>query len=233
MPHGAGWCDGITAIKMAATDSKLPYRHVVIEGPIGVGKTTLAKRLAELYQAELLLERAEENPFLERFYKNPRQGAFPAQLFFLFQRSQQLQELRQTDLFAATRIADFLLDKDRLFARMNLDAEEFALYDQIYDRLAIQAPKPDLVVYLQAPVGVLQERIARRGISYESSMDREYLKRVTDAYTQFFHMYDATPLLIVNVTEINWVDNTQHFAELLSEICKPRRGRHYFNPSLR
>jgi deoxyguanosine kinase len=218
---------------MAGTDTKLPFRYVVIEGPIGVGKTTLAKRLAEVYQAEVLLENAEENPFLERFYKNPRQGAFPAQLFFLFQRSQQLQELRQSDLFASTRIADFLLDKDRLFARMNLDTEEFALYEQIYARLAIQAPKPDLVVYLQASVGVLQERIARRGISYETSMDRDYLRRVADAYTQFFHLYDATPLLIVNVTDINWVDNSAHFNELLTEIRKPRRGRHYFNPSLR
>jgi len=211
--------------------AELPYRFVVIEGPIGVGKTTLAKRLAELYRAELLLEKAEENPFLERFYKNPRQGAFPAQLFFLFQRIQQLNELNQNDLFASTRISDFLLDKDRLFARMNLDAEEYQLYEQIYEKLSIKTPKPDLVVYLQAPIGVLQERIARRGISYETGMDRAYLKRVADSYTQFFHMYDATPLLIVNVTDINWVDNTQHFEELLAEIRKPRRGRHYFNPS--
>jgi deoxyadenosine/deoxycytidine kinase len=215
---------------MNSTNDQLPYRYVVIEGPIGVGKTTLAKRLAERYQADLLLEQAEDNPFLERFYKNPRQGAFPAQLFFLFQRSQQLKELRQSDLFSSTRISDFLLEKDQLFARMNLDSEEFSLYTQIYDRLAIEAPKPDLVVYLQAPVGVLQERIARRGVSYELGMDKDYLKRVVDSYTQFFHMYDSTPLLIVNVTDINWVDNAQHFEELLNEILKPRRGRHYFNP---
>lgn len=214
---------------MSASD--LPYRFVVVEGPIGVGKTTLAKRLADLYQAELLLEQAEDNPFLERFYKNPRQGAFPAQLFFLFQRSQQLNELKQNALFSNTRVADFLLDKDRLFARMNLDAEEYQLYEQIYDKLAIQSPKPDLVIYLQAPIGVLQERIARRGVPYELCMDRAYLKKVADSYTQFFHLYDATPLLIVNVTDINWVDNKQHFEELLAEIKKPRRGRHYFNPS--
>ncbi|MBS0396463.1 MAG: deoxynucleoside kinase [Proteobacteria bacterium] len=206
------------------------HRYVVIEGPIGVGKTSLAQRLAGQYGAELVLERAEENPFLERFYRSPRTGAFPAQLFFLFQRARQMQQLRQSDLFAPLRIADFLLEKDRLFARLTLDDEEYALYEQVYERLAIDAPVPDLVVYLQAPADVLQERIARRGIRYEQGMEREYLERLVDAYTRFFHLYDAGPLLIVNAAEVDFVGNDAHFAQLEAEINRPRRGRHYFNP---
>ena len=205
-------------------------RYVVIEGPIGVGKTSLARRLAERQAAELVLEHAEDNPFLERFYRNPRTGAFPAQLYFLFQRSRQLQQLRQSDLFVPLRFADFLLEKDRLFARVTLDDEEYALYEQVYERLAIDAPVPDLVVYLQAPVDVLQERIARRGIRYEQGMEREYLARLADAYARFFHHYDAAPLLIVNAGEVDFVGNDAHFAQLEAEVGRPRRGRHYFNP---
>jgi deoxyadenosine/deoxycytidine kinase len=206
------------------------HRYVVIEGPIGVGKTSLARRLAAQYGAELVLERAEENPFLERFYRSPRTGAFPAQLYFLFQRARQMQVLRQSDLFAPVRVADFLLEKDRLFARVTLDDEEYALYEQVYERLAIDAPVPDLVVYLQAPADVLQERVARRGIRYEQGMEREYLERLVDAYTRFFHLYDAGPLLIVNAAEVDFVGNDAHFAQLEAEVNRPRRGRHYFNP---
>ncbi len=206
------------------------HRYVVIEGPIGVGKTSLARRLATQYGADLVLERAEDNPFLERFYRSPRTGAFPAQLYFLFQRARQMQQLRQSDLFAPVRVADFLLEKDRLFARVTLDDEEYALYEQVYERLAIDAPVPDLVVYLQAPADVLQERIARRGIRYEQGMEREYLERLVDAYTRFFHHYDAGPLLIVNAAEVDFVDNAAHYAQLEAEISRPRRGRHYFNP---
>jgi deoxyguanosine kinase len=206
------------------------HRYVVIEGPIGVGKTSLARRLAEFHGAELVLERAEENPFLERFYRSPRTGALPAQLHFLFQRTRQLQQLRQTDLFAPLRIADFMLEKDRLFARATLDDEEYSLYEQIYERLSIDAPCPDLVVYLQAPVDVLQERIARRGVRYEQGMEREYLERLVDAYTRFFHHYDAAPLLIVNAGEVDLIGSDEHFAQLNAEINRPRRGRHYFNP---
>ena len=205
-------------------------RYVVVEGPIGVGKTSLARRLAERQAADLVLEHAEDNPFLERFYRNPRTGAFPAQLYFLFQRSRQLQQLRQSDLFVPLRFADFLLEKDRLFARLTLDDEEYSLYEQVYERLAIDAPVPDLVVYLQAPVDVLQERIARRGIRYEQGMEREYLARLTDAYARFFHHYDAAPLLIVNAGEVDFVGNDAHFAQLEAEVARPRRGRHYFNP---
>ena len=206
------------------------HRYVVIEGPIGVGKTSLARRLATQYGADLVLERAEDNPFLERFYRSPRTGAFPAQLYFLFQRARQMQQLRQSDLFSPVRVADFLLEKDRLFARVTLDDEEYALYEQVYERLAIDAPVPDLVVYLQAPADVLQERIARRGIRYEQGMEREYLERLVDAYTRFFHHYDAGPLLIVNAAEVDFVDNDAHYAQLEGEVSRPRRGRHYFNP---
>jgi deoxyadenosine/deoxycytidine kinase len=206
------------------------HRYVVIEGPIGVGKTSLAQKLAPLMSADLILEHAEDNPFLERFYRSPRTGALPAQLFFLFQRSRQLQQVRQSDLFAPVRVSDFLLEKDRLFARVTLDDEEYSLYEQVYDRLAIDAPKPDLVVYLQAPVDVLMDRIARRGIRYEQAMERAYLERLVDAYTRFFHQYIESPLLIVNAADVDFLGNESHFAQLEAEVKRPRRGRHYFNP---
>jgi deoxyadenosine/deoxycytidine kinase len=210
--------------------SAFPHRHVVIEGPIGVGKTSLARRLAGMHGAELVLEQAGENPFLERFYRNPRANAFPAQLFFLFQRSRQMQALKQTDLFSPVRVSDFLLDKDRLFARLTLDDEEYALYEQVYERLSIDAPVPDLVVYLQAPVEVLEARIAKRGIKYEQGIERGYLERLCDAYARFFHNYVDAPLLIVNAAEADFAHDDADYAQLHAEIAKPRRGRHYFNP---
>jgi deoxyguanosine kinase len=170
-----------------------------------------------------VLEQAAENPFLERFYRNPRVGALPAQLYFLFQRAQQLAQLKQHDLFAPVRVADYLLAKDRLFARLTLDEEEFKLYEQVHDKLAIDAPQPDLVVYLQAPVDVLLERIARRGIQYESLIDRAYLTRLNEAYARFFHEYEATPLLIVNAAAIDPVSNEADFEEL--QLADHAHGR--------
>ena len=207
-----------------------PHRLVVVEGPIGVGKTTLARKLAATVGAESVLEQADENPFLERFYKNPRAAAFPAQLFFLFQRARQLQELRQQDMFAPLRVADYMLDKDRLFARMTLDDEEYSLYEQVYARLSLDAPRPDLVVFLQAPVDVLMERIARRGIRYEKYIEAAYLEKLIEAYTRYFHQYTASPLLIVNAAAIDPASDSRDFEELLDAIRRTRMGRHYFNP---
>ncbi len=207
-----------------------PHRFVVVEGPIGVGKTSLARRLAASFGSDLVLEQGDDNPFLERFYRNPRAAAFQTQLYFLFQRSRQMQELRQHDLFQRVRVSDYLLDKDRLFARLTLDDEEFGLYEQVYAKLAIDAPVPDLVVYLQAPVDTLLERIARRGIHYEQAIERRYLERLAEAYSRFFLEYDAAPVLIVNAAEIDPVGSEQDYAGLLAEIVRARRGRHYFNP---
>lgn len=207
-----------------------PHRYVVVEGPIGVGKTSLARRLAKSFGSELVLEQGDENPFLERFYRNPRAAAFQTQLYFLFQRARQIQDLRQADLFERVRVADYLLDKDRLFARLTLDDEEFALYEQVYERLAIDAPVPDLVVYLQAPVEVLLERIARRGIQYEQTIERRYLERLVESYSRFFLEYNTAPVLMVNASEIDLVGSDADYASLRREVARARKGRHYFNP---
>ncbi len=205
-------------------------RFIVVEGPIGVGKTTLARRLGETLGGELVLEQADQNPFLERFYRDPPATAFATQLHFLFQRAQQLTALRQADLFAPVRVADYLLEKDELFARLTLDASEYALYQQVHAKLAIEAPKPDLVVYLQAPVDVLIERIARRRIPMESRIERAYLERLNQAYARFFHDYEAAPLLIVNAATIDPAGNAADFEELLGAIQRMKRGRLYYNP---
>jgi deoxyadenosine/deoxycytidine kinase len=205
-------------------------RYIVIEGPIGVGKTSLARRLAHSLDSELLLEEAEANPFLERFYHNPRSAALPTQLFFLFQRARQIEELRQADIFSDTRISDFLIEKDRLFAEINLDRHELSLYDRVFESLNIEPPAPDLVVYLQAPVDTLLFRIARRGVEYEQRIARNYLERLNEAYARFFHDFDASPLLIVNASTIDPIHNEQHYNVLLEEICRIRSGRHFFNP---
>ncbi len=204
--------------------------YIVVEGPIGVGKTSLAHRLAETFGSELLLEGADANPFLDRFYIDPKSAALPTQLFFLFQRAQQLQDMRQGDMFTPVWVADFLMEKDRLFAQLTLDEDELKLYEQAYQHLAIDAPRPDLVIYLQAPVEVLMERIRKRDRECERGIDAAYLQRLVDSYTRFFHQYEDAPLLIVNAAGFNPVDNDMDYQTLLDQVKSIRTGRHYFNP---
>jgi deoxyguanosine kinase len=206
-------------------------RYIVVEGPIGAGKTALAKRLAQSLSAELILEEALENPFLERFYREGKSAALPTQMFFLFSRARQIEQLRQTDMFATVRVCDYLFAKDRLFAELNLDADELELYEQITDNLAVEAPVPDLVIYLQASVDVLFERIARRGIGFERMIDRAYLEQLTDIYARFFHAYNDGPLLIVNASEIDPVSNEADYQQLFRQIERTTGGRHFFNPT--
>lgn len=211
------------------TRAQLP-RFIAVEGCIGVGKTTLARNLAQLFNYDTLLEQPEHNPFLERFYRDPKSTALPTQLFFLFQRANQIQSLRQNDLFEPVRVADFLIDKDQLFARVTLDDDEFAIYRQVYDKLLIDAPRPDLVIYLQAPLNVLSERIRQRGMAAEQHISQEYLQALNDAYTEFFHYYDGAPLLIVNAQDLNLASNRDHFRQLVEYILTIKSGRHYYNP---
>lgn len=204
--------------------------YVVVEGPIGVGKTTLARKLASSFGSDLLLEGADENPFIEKFYENPKSAALPTQLHFLLQRARQLKEIRQKDMFSPVRVADFLIDKDRLFAELTLDDDELDLYEQVYSNLTIDVPKPDLVVYLQAPVEVLLDRIQKRGLSHEQLIEAAYLERLCDSYIRFFYQYTEAPLLIVNATNIDFASNQSDYQVLLERIMANRSGRHYFNP---
>lgn len=204
---------------------------IVIEGPIGVGKTTLARRLADSYGCDLLLEGAEDNPFLSKFYDNPKSAAFPTQLFFLLQRARQMQELRQSDLFNPVRISDFLIEKDRLFAELTLTDDELSLYEQVYQQLTFDVPEPDLVIYLQAPVHILRDRISQRGIDYEQKIESAYLERLTQSYVNFFHHYTNAPLLIVNSEDCDFVNNSNDYELLLEQINAQPKGRSYFNPT--
>jgi len=205
------------------------YRYIVVEGPIGVGKTSLTKKLAATLQADILLEGADDNPFLPKFYQDMERYALATQLFFLFQRVEQVRGLKQGDLFGTATVADFILDKDPLFARMTLSDEEFHLYQQIYGHLRPQTVMPDLVIYLQAPVEILFERVRRRGLSYERPISTEYLERLVESYSRYFYQYEASPLLIVNSENLNFVDDEQDYELLLMRIQGMRGGHEFFS----
>ena len=206
-------------------------RFIVVEGPIGVGKTSLARRLAKSFDGDLVLEHSEDNPFLEQFYKGGPGSALPAQLFFLFQRARQLEKLNQGDLFSPVRIADFHMFKDRLFAEISLSQAELKLYDQVVDSLDFEFPAPDLVIYLQASVDALMSRIANRSLDFERRMDRSYVEQVADAYARYFYDYDESPLLIVNASTIDPVRNDEDYDALYEQVRRITSGRHFFNPA--
>ena len=207
------------------------YPYIVVEGPIGCGKTTLAKMLADKFPVDYLSEKAEANPFLPRFYQDAQRYALPTQLFFLFQRANQMTDLSQRDMFAKPIVADFFLEKDPIFARLNLDDEEYALYHNIYTHLQLKAPKPDLVIYLQTPLDALMERIEERSVTYEQDIPREYIERLANAYSEFFHNYNASPVLIVNNEKLNVLKNEDALDLLLNRIMQIKGQREFFNPN--
>jgi deoxyadenosine/deoxycytidine kinase len=206
------------------------FRYVVIEGPIGVGKTSLAKLLAKEFDARCILEKPEDNPFLPHFYQERKKYAFQTQIFFLLNRFQQQKEIAQLDLFNQVTLCDYIFAKDRIFASINLDDHELALYEQIFGLLNVQIPTPDLVIFLQARPEVLIHRIKSRNVSYEKEIDLEYLKTLTDGYNYFFFHYDESPLLVVNTSEIDFVNRKEDFSQLVREINQMKKGTSYFIP---
>lgn len=205
------------------------YKYVVVEGPLGVGKTTLARKIAQHFHAQTLLEQPEENPFLDRFYRDAARYALPAQMFFLFQRMNQLRDLGLIDLTSTQVVSDFLLDKDTLFARLTLADDEFSLYQQLYHALQPQAPKPDLVIYLQAAPETLIERVQKRGVAMEHGISELYLSRLSESYSRFFYDYEAAPLLIVNADHLNPIESDDDFSLLLTHLKNMRGRREFFN----
>ena len=205
-------------------------RYIVVEGPIGVGKTSLVELIGENFGSRAVLERVTENPFLPRFYQNPKRFAFQAQMFFLLSRYQQQRELSQQDLFSQSIVCDYLFAKDRIFASVNLDDDELALYQQIYELMDQRIPRPDLVIYLQAPTEVLRQRIKFRGRGYEREISREYIEAINEAYNRFFFSYNVTPLLIINTAEVDFVRNPEDFQDLVREIQRMKKGVQFYIP---
>ena len=216
-------------MKPAIKEVPLP-KYIAIEGPIGVGKTTLANKIATTFNYDAFLEQPAENPFLKNFYRNPSQSALATQLFFLFQRMQQIQDLKQRSLFETVRVADFLIEKDRLFAEVTLSNEEMDLYDKVYDHITLDAPSPDLVIYLQAPIDVLKDRITKRGNINEQYLTLEYLEKLNDAYSRFFLDYNDAPLLIINAADINLESNESDYESLITKIMSNQKGKNFINP---
>jgi deoxyadenosine/deoxycytidine kinase len=219
-----------TMIADASAAQSLP-KYLAIEGPIGVGKTTLARKLADVFTYPLMLEPVTENPFLDRFYAEGASQALPTQLFFLLHRARQVSDMPGNDLLDRSLVADFMIEKDELFAKLTLDAEEFRLYQQIQASLKVQPPVPDLVIYLQAPAKTLQSRVIGRGNTFEQSIEVDYLDALNDSYTEFFHYYEQAPLLIVNASEVDFANNDEHFLALLEQILCMEGTRQFYNPN--
>ena len=211
---------------------QLESRFVVVEGPVGSGKTSLAKRISEHVNGKLILEEPERNPFLENFYKDPRSNALPTELSFLFQRSKLLENINQEELFSNTNVTDFLFDKDQIFIEMNLTQDEIELFNKVKDSLSVKPPEPDLVIYLQAPVDVLMTRINMRSPSIDALIDKAYLEKLADAYAKFFYYYERAPLLVVNAESIDPIHNDDHFQMLFTELVSVKYGKHFFNNSV-
>ena len=205
-------------------------RYIVVEGPIGVGKTSLVQMLGEELASRVILEKVADNPFLPKFYTNRSGFAFQTQMFFLLSRYQQQRELAQQELFSQSIICDYLFAKDRIFASVNLDEDELVLYQQIYILLDQRIPKPDLVIYLQSPTEVLQQRIRMRGRSYEREISRDYIEAVNEGYNRFFFSYDETPLLIINTAEVDFVRRPEDFQDLVREIQRMKKGVQFYVP---
>ncbi|MGI9130792.1 MAG: deoxynucleoside kinase [Candidatus Methylopumilus sp.] len=209
---------------------KFPY--IVVEGPIGSGKSTLAKILADRFSVNFLSEKAEKNPFLPKFYENMKRHALSTQLFFLFQRADQIKKIGQKDMFKESTIADFFLEKDPIFAKINLDEEEFNLYHQIFSHLQLKAPKPDLIIYIQTSIETLEKRIKERSIDFEMDISTEYLEKIAESYSQFFHSYDLSPVLILNNENLNILKDKNAIDLLIERIMNIKSNREFFNPQL-
>jgi deoxyguanosine kinase len=209
--------------------TKLPFRHIAVEGPIGVGKTSLVDLLAKRFRGTKVLEDVD-NPFLDDFYKDKHGAAFRCQLFFLLSRYDQQRQVAQRDLFTVLLLADYTFPKDKIFAYLTLDDSELMIYNRLYDMLVESVPKPDLVIYLQGNLDTLLRRIKLRGRAYEKSISPAYLKELSEAYAHYFYRYEETPLLVVNTNEIDFVHNQEHFEALVQQIGSAQKGTQYYIP---